>query len=802
MLRVKTFRDEAKGLSDLLQAAGLPYPSVVLGKDGSLTTFFWYLGKDVDSSTPEELNLLSARINAALVRLGSGWMIKTDVIRRSIENYPFPEKGFPDAVSQSIDDERRSMFMQEGVQYESINVLSITYLPPLAIESRFFTFLIEDPNRGKAQDIASSHVTYFEQVIGRVALDLSSVVHLQRFEAQAFIDESGKSASYDQMLQFMNYAITGKNHPIRLPSCPMYIDVLLGNEDFIGGLKPRIGKKHISVVTIEGFPSDGEPAILRRLSLLDCEYRWNTRFIFMDRQEARSELEGYRKKWRQKITGFKDQILRTNNGPLDEDAMAKVSEVNSAIGISESGEVGFGYYTSVIVLLNENQKILMEETKEVTKAITDSGFSCREETINAVEAWLGSLPCHSLENVRRPVMHTLNLADLLPMTSVWSGSRVNPSPLFPKNSPALFQGFTSGNTPFFGNIHVGGVGHFIVIGPTGMGKSLLLAFLDAQFLRYPNAKVFAFDQKYSQYALCQAVGGRHFDITGEGGSLSFCPLGNIHKSEAERTWAKEWIANACEHQGFKILSHHKNIISEAIDRLSKAEKKSLTDFSVTVQSQEIRDVIRHYTLDGSLRFMDGESDDFNLSQFNVVEIEELMNLGPKNSIPVLEYLFHRVDGAQDGSPSIMPLDEAWQALSHPIFKEKVREWLKKKRSSNVAVGLATQSISDLVKGDFMDVIESSCPTKIFCADPMARNESSIEYYRSLGLNKKEIEIVSSLIPQRQYFIKTPYGSRVIELGVGKLGLRWLGASSKESVKSIKKLMIEHPVEWRTIWESM
>ena len=39
-----------------------------------------------------------------------------------------------------------------------------------------------------------------------------------------------------------------------------------------------------------------------------------------------------------------------------------------------------------------------------------------------------------------------NLADLLPLTSVWAGLPSNPSPMFPEESPALLCAATSGST--------------------------------------------------------------------------------------------------------------------------------------------------------------------------------------------------------------------------------------------------------------------------------------------------------------------------------------------------------------------
>lgn len=51
------------------------------------------------------------------------------------------------------------------------------------------------------------------------------------------------------------------------------------------------------------------------------------------------------------------------------------------------------------------------------------------------------------------------------------------------------------------------VGHTLVVGPTGAGKSVLLALMALQFHRYPGAQVFAFDFGGSIRAATLAMGG-------------------------------------------------------------------------------------------------------------------------------------------------------------------------------------------------------------------------------------------------------------------------------------------------------
>ncbi len=233
-------------------------------------------------------------------------------------------------------------------------------------------------------------------------------------------------------------AISGVDHPFALPEIPCYLNELLACEDFYGGMEPRIGRKHIRVIAIDGFPRMSSPGILRELDQLPIEYRWNTRALLIDPEEARALLDKHRKKWRSKIRGWKDQILqdphraRSTCTPRIWPRMPKKPWAWQRPATFSSASTA---PTSFASMMTRNR--LYENTRLVMKTIQNLGFSCRVEDVNAVEAWRGSLPGDGYSNVRRVLLHTLNLADMLPITSVWAGLRENPSALMPKHSPPL-----------------------------------------------------------------------------------------------------------------------------------------------------------------------------------------------------------------------------------------------------------------------------------------------------------------------------------------------------------------------------
>ena len=138
-------------------------------------------------------------------------------------------------------------------------------------------------------------------------------------------------------------------------------------------------------------------------------------------------------------------------------------------------------------------------------------------------------------------------------------------------------------------------------------------------------------------------------------------------------------------------------------------------------------------------------------------------------------------------------------LGHPVFKEKIREWLKVLRKANCAVVLATQSISDAANSGIIDVLKESCPTKILLPNPVANEQGTREFYEQLGLNDRQIDIVSNALPKQHYYYISPEGKRLFELNLGPIALSFVGASSKEDLKAIKHLRRTYHDRWPLKW---
>lgn len=785
MLNLAEYRNRADRLVDHLPWAALVAPGVVLNKDGSFLAVMAFRGPDLESATEAELVATCARANNALKRLGTGWALFFEAERREALDYPV--SAFPDPISWLVDAERRAAFEAEGRHYESRYHLTLAHLPEADRSDAAGRSLIEtDAQEHPRRRDWRGALAAFEAEVARI-VDLF-----------AGIMPSARLLTSDGLLTYLHSTVSAEGQNVAVPATPMYLDALLADTSLTGGLEPKLGDRHLRTLTILGFPTLSRPGILDALNAIDFEYRWVTRFIALDKGDATKQLTGLRRQWfnkRKSVTALLREVLYNQPSQLlDSDADNKVVDADAALQALGGDHVAFGYLTVTITVSDPDRARVEEKVRAVERVVNGLGFTAKRETINAVEAWLSSLPGQAYANVRAPLVHTLNLAHLMPLSSVWAGPSANPH----LAGPPLFHARTSGSTPFRLSSHVGDVGHMLAVGPTGAGKSVLLALIALQFRRYADAQVYIFDKGYSARAAVLAMGGSYvaLGVDGEtregGGGLAFQPLRHIDRA-TERTWAAEWIAALLAQERVLVTPEVKDAIWSALGSLASApiEERTFTGLTLLLQSNALRMALAAYTLEGPYgRLLDAASEALSVADVQCFETEALM--GQAGVIaPVLTYLFHRLEDRFTGRPTLLILDEAWVFLDHPLFAARIREWLKTLRKKNVAVLFATQSLADIADSPIAPAIIESCPQRILLPNDRAIEPQGRAAYARFGLNERQIELVARATPKRDYYLQSARGNRLFELGLGPIALALCGASDPASQVRIDALLAEH-----------
>ena len=503
----------------------------------------------------------------------------------------YPPSSCPDVASALVDAERRAQFEDEGAHYESAYFLTFLYLPSAEDAARAERFLYEGRERGLAAD-AHQALRGFVDRTDRVLQLVDGFMPECRW-----LDDG-------ETLTYLHACVSTKCHRVRVPEIPMYLDALLADQPLTGGLEPMLGGQHLRVLTIVGFPTATTPGILDDLNRLAFPYRWSTRAIMLDKADATKLLTRIRRQWfakRKSVAAILKEVMTNEASSLiDADASNKAIDADAALQELGSDLVGEAFVTATIAVWDENPRIADERLRLVEKVIQGRDFTSMVETVNAVEAWLGSLPGHVYANVRQPPVSTLNIAHMIPLSAVWAG----PVRDGHFGAPPLFFARTEGSTPFRFSLHVGDVGHTLVVGPTGAGKSVLLALMALQFRRYPTSQVFAFDFVGSNPGRSARDERRLADL---GGALSdsasepvaLQPLAMIDDA-AERGWAAEWIAAILTREKIDITPEAKEHLWSALSSLASAPagERTLTGLSVLLQSQSLKRALQPYCLGG------------------------------------------------------------------------------------------------------------------------------------------------------------------------------------------------------------
>ncbi|MFD1911854.1 conjugal transfer protein TrbE [Halodurantibacterium flavum] len=780
MMNLSEYRRTASRLADFLPWAALVGAGIVLNKDGSFQRTARFRGPDLDSAVAAELVGVAGRLNNAFRRLGSGWAIFVEAQRQEAATYP--DSRFPDPASALVDAERKADFEEEGSHFISDYYLTFLWLPPAEDTARAESWLYEGR---ETQGVNPwDMLRAFDDRTDRVLALLDGFMPECRW-----LDDA-------ETLTYLHSTVSTNRQRVRVPETPVYLDALLADQPLTGGLEPRLGEKHLRVLTITGFPTETSPGILDDLNRLAFPYRWSTRAILMDKVDAAKLLTKIRRQWfakRKSIAAILKEVMTNEQSALvDTDAANKALDADMALQELGADVAGMAYVTATIIVWDADARRADEKQRLVEKVIQGRDFTAMIETVNAVDAWLGSLPGHAYANVRQPPVSTLNLAHMVPSSAVWAGPERDEH----LNAPPLLHGRTEGSTPFRFSLHVGDVGHTLVVGPTGAGKSVLLALMALQFRRYEQSQVFAFDFGGSIRAAALAMGGDWHDLGGsltEGSevSVSLQPLARIHDT-SERAWAADWIVAILMREGIQITPEVKEYLWTALTSLASAPigERTITGLAVLSQSNDLKQALRPYCVGGaSGRLLDAEAEHIGSASVQAFEIEGLVGTGAAPA--VLSYLFHRIGDRLDGRPTLLIIDEGWLALDDEGFAGQLREWLKTLRKKNASVIFATQSLSDIDNSAIAPAIIESCPTRLLLPNERAIEPQITAIYRRFGLNDRQIEILARAMPKRDYYCQSRKGNRLFDLGLSEVGLALCAASSKSDQALISSILAEH-----------
>lgn len=775
---LRPYRRRAARLSDYLPWGALVAPGIILNKDGAFQRTLAFRGADLDSASLAELMGTSARIAGALRLFGSGWCLHAEARRRPAPGYP--DSDFQNGLAWLIDEERRALFETAGARFETEYFLTLTFLPPAEKEARLESLLFEGGEAGAPAAGYRALLERFVQQADQFQAALGALMPEARW-----LDDA-------ETLGFLHDAVSDRRlGRVAVPETPFHLDALLTDTPFTGGLAPRLGAHHLRVLSVRSFAGASEPGLLDALNRLPLSYRWVTRFLPLSQEEARREIERARKRWFSKRKGLatllREALFREESALQDNDAASQAGDADAALQTLLGEGCGAGYATLTITAAEASAEAADEAVRQIRQVTDGLGFVTELESVNAVEAWLGSLPGQAYADIRRPLLLAPNLAHLLPTSAVWPGEAWNTH----LDGPPLMLAATDGATPFRLNLHAGDTGHTLVIGPTGAGKSVLIAALTAQWLRYEGAQVFLFDTGRSCRAMVLGLGGIFFDPEAEDPALApgFQPLCGIDEP-ATRAWAEGWLCELIEAEGIALSPELRLELSRALSLLAArpACERTLSLLAAFVQDASLRGALTPFTHAGPLgALLDQDHETAGAAGVTAFETGALLRQ-PRAARSALPVIFRKLEARFDGRPSLLVLDEAWLYLKDTAFAAEIETWLKTLRKQNVAVVFASQALADVTRSPIAAAVLENCPTRIFLPNDRAREPATRSFYEAAGLNDRQVDLIAEAQPKRDYYIAGRAGCRRIELELGPAALAFAAAGRPEDQALIGKVL--------------
>ena len=765
-----------EGLGDLLGWAFLIDEGTVLMKDGALLTGWRLEPRDLASATAAEVTRVSNAIHESLDLLGDSMTLEVNVHRRHTTGYSLSGwRHFPTPALRALESERADQFNRPGIHYATTCTALVTYFPPKEASARWERLVVQGPGRGLD----------YEHILTRFRTRVA--------EAQALLSTAFavQSLSSDDLLRECHQSLTGLDHPVHTPDAS-YLSHTLASCDLECGYCPRLDGQYLLICTINGLGSSTSDLAGAFVLGMHEQVRWHMRFVGLSRHGAARRIRRLQTRWFHQRGGLRRLVGSGQDGFEDQDALSMQQETGDALEEATSRYSRFGYLSNAFILRDANLERGQERAHALLQVLRDQGFTGSLETFNATDAFIGSLPGHGYANLRRPIVSSRNVAHLFPVSMPWRGDPVCPNPIFPDHSPALTCVRTRGHDAFYLNLYQGDVGHTLIVGATGAGKSVLVGFMALNFLRYAKSRVHVFDLGYSHHTACLAAGGIHHDLR----DACVQPLRWVDREE-DRLWALNWIESLYELAGSEPSAQQRLELANALILLrdSEPDARTLASFRDLLPVNLQYALERYTSPDAFGTLFNGSQDRAESARMEVYESGAVMELGDAVVVPLLLALFRRIERKLDGTPTLIVVEEAWAALLRSRFAEQIKAWLLTLRKRNAAVVLVAHSPAQIQALPNAALITESCPTKILLPNPEAETPVMAPVYAAMDLNPREIAQIASAYRKREYYYKSPRGGRLFELDLGPVARTLLmplaGMTPDESRKRVEAAVAAH-----------
>ena len=754
-------------VSELLPIFSLADESTIRLKDEGLCILYRVKGIDSETFGKDSFDYYADRLEDALKGLNENWTVSFFLIRK--RNYYYPDVEFKSSVSRYIDEKYKERILRNKNYINNI-FLSFTYRENKS-KLKIFKKVFERDGKKISEKIKKlSEKKTKEEVIKELKERLRHLNSELNGITEA-LSKLGLERLKDEELLASYYFILNPakdlRKGIRLPDYAFldeYLTDFTVDADYEEAIK--LDSYIYKVLSVKDYPQETEPGVLDGLLSLDKELKFSASFSFYSKEKAKKEMQKRRRHYFVTRKTLLHQVSETATGEetqlIDPTKMSYVYDAEESLQELDLVR-GFGMSSVNFIAWGHTEKEADEAVVKITGVLKDKSYQVLNETLNKLSAYFSAVPGGEKLNPRRFMVSLGNFVDYVPFRTILIGDKQNSH----LKAPALCAFETKHKTLFYFNFHVKDVGHTVIFGPTGAGKSVLLNFLASQYMKY-DPQIYFFDYGYSAEILSLAQNGLHVDFKPE--KRTYLNPVALITTKGGKSFLRDFLQVLIESFGYVMDDEDLKQLWKGIELVSNLPKNKhvLESFS-SVLPQSLSEKLRPWTTGEYKYYFNNPVDMLSLSKYSVFEMKNLSgNNNSKVIAPLLMYLFERIDSSLSSLiPTVIFLDESWFELQHPIFARKMQEWLQTLRKLNTVVVFATQDLMHVAENQRMlSSVLTNVSTKIFLPNFKANTTDMKNLYtNTFGLTENEFNMVLTGNERRDYLIKQGSVTRLAQLNL-------------------------------------
>ena len=406
-------------------------PSVCLLKNGAVMTTYQVEYPDLESSSASSIASMASLFNRNIMSLAheEGWAVFFDVRRYKTKDYPSGE--FSNLAGWLIDQRRAENFHKFGEHFTTDYYITFVYQLPSDIENKTTSLFFKKKNadtakknKAKSMFADSNNLPAFKKEIENFLDEVEKVMGTLSTKIWCHrLDDS-------ELFTYIKSNISLDRQDLIYPENTFFfLDNFLADMDVRTSMPLKIGDYYVPVIAVMDFPNKSYPGIFDKLNRTMTEFRWTTRFIPMSKEASAKEADKYQKRMysarKSGGTLFTELVANVEIDRENQGALEMESEANRIQADIAMGEYVLGYYTSNLMCWDKKLELAKEKSRKLQQVVRSCGFASKEETFNNVEAWCGMMSGNVYSNIRRPLISTKNMSNIIPLSSAWQGMSFN-----------------------------------------------------------------------------------------------------------------------------------------------------------------------------------------------------------------------------------------------------------------------------------------------------------------------------------------------------------------------------------------